>query len=235
MAGFAANPSRSLEVHRLGPEAEPVAVIDGLLLDPQALVDAAVQARFAAMTPAGNYYPGHRAPAPGAYLGVLLEALKPLLRDVFGLAADAKARASCMFSLVTQPAETLNLGQRLPHIDSDDPGRLAILHYLCGPEHGGTAFYRHRATGLAAVTPERSKGYFATLRAELDRDGSPAAAYLEGDTPLFEQIGRVEAAFDRVVVYRSCLLHSGVVDPARLGLDPRAGRLTVNTFLTPRA
>lgn len=231
---YAANPARTLEVRRLGREGEPLAVIDNLMREPQALVEAATQMRFAPLAPAGNYYPGHRAAAPGAYLSVLLEAIRPILHDVFEVQADAKAGASCHFSLVTLPPDQLNLGQRLPHIDSDDPGRLAILHYLCGPEHGGTAFYRHRASGLETVTPDRSKAYFATLRAELDRDGQPAAAYLDGDTPLFEEIGRVQAAVDRVVLYRGCLLHSGVVDPARLSLDPRGGRLTVNTFLTPR-
>lgn len=230
----AANPARTLTVRHLGPEAEPLAVIDNLLLAPQALVEAATQARFAPLAPAGNYYPGHRAAAPGAYLSVLLEAVRPVLHEVFDIPADARAGASCHFSLVTLPPGQLNLGQRLPHIDSDDPGRLAILHYLCGPEHGATAFYRHRASGLAKVTPDRSMGFFADLRAELDRDGPPPSAYLEGDTPLFEEIDRIPAAFDRVAIYRGCLLHSGVVDPARLSLDPRAGRLTVNTFLTPR-
>jgi hypothetical protein len=157
-----------------------------------------------------------------------------VLHEVFGMAPESRAKARCHFSLVTLPPERLNLGQRLPHIDSDDPERLAILHYLCGPEHGGTAFYRHRATGLARVTPDRSKDFFSTLRGELDRDGPPAGGYLEGDTPLFEEIGRIPARFNRVVIYRGCLLHSGVVDPARLSLDPRLGRLTVNTFLTPR-
>lgn len=231
---YAADPARTPEIRRLGPEGEPLAVIDNLLLEPEMLVEAAARARFAPLAPAGNYYPGHRAAAPGAYLSALLEAVRPVLHDVFGVPPDARAGASCQFSLVTLPPGQLNLGQRLPHIDSDDPGRLAILHYLCGPEHGGTAFYRHCASGLAAVTPDRSMAYFATLRGELDRDGPPVAAYLDGDTPLFEEIGRVEARFDRVVVYRGCLLHSGVVDPARLSLDPRAGRLTVNTFLTPR-
>lgn len=233
-AAHVANPARTLEVRRLGAEGEPLAVIDNMLLAPEALVEAAAGARFAPLAPAGNYYPGHRAAAPGSYLSTLLEAARPVLHEVFGVPADARAGASCHFSLVTLPPEALNLGQRLPHIDSDDPERLAILHYLCGPEHGGTAFYRHRATGLAKVTPEHSKGYFKALRGELDRDGPPAAAYLEGDTPLFEEIGRIPATFDRVVIYRGCLLHSGVVDPARLGLDARAGRLTVNTFLTPR-
>lgn len=231
---YAANPARTLEVRRLGPEDEPLAVIDGVLREPQALVEAAAEARFAPLAPAGNYYPGHRAAAPGAYLSSLLEAVRPVLHDVFSVPPDAKAGASCHFSLVTLSPDALNLGQRLPHIDSDDPNRLAILHYLCGPEHGGTAFYRHRASGLAAVTPDRSKTFFAALRGELDRDSQPAAAYLDGDTPLFEEIGRVPAAMDRVIIYRGCLLHSGVVDPARLSLDPRAGRLTVNTFLNVR-
>ncbi|MDO9335222.1 MAG: DUF6445 family protein [Caulobacter sp.] len=234
MSDHAANPARRLDVRRLGGEGEPLAVIDDMLLDPGSLVGTAAQARFAPLAPAGNYYPGHRALAPGPYLAAILEAVRPLLHEVFAVPPDSRAKASCHFSLVTLPPDDLNLGQRLPHIDSDDPGRLAILHYLCGPEHGGTAFYRHRATGLLKVTPEHSRGYLSTLRAELYRDGPPPAGYLEGGTPLFEEIERIPAAFNRLIIYRGCLLHSGIVDPARLSLDPRVGRLTVNTFLTPR-
>jgi hypothetical protein len=38
---------------------------------------------------------------------------------------------------------------------------------------------------------------------------------------------------NRLVVYRSCVLHSGhVPSPQVLTADPRAGRLTANVFLT---
>jgi hypothetical protein len=45
-------------------------------------------------------------------------------------------------------------------------------------------------------------------------------------------IDEVEAAPDRLVLYRGMQLHSGVIpDPAALSSDPRKGRVTINMFL----
>ena len=118
----------------------------------------------------------------------------------------------------------------MPHFDATSAGQIAVLHYLCDASHGGTAFYRHRSTGFETITPERLQPYIATLSAELERT-PPPQAYVTGDTPLFEQIGAVEARFDRAVIYPSRLLHSGDIRPSSLSLDPRRGRLTANSFL----
>jgi len=229
---FAPGEAPQVEVLRVGREDQPVAVIDGLLNDPAALVDHACgQARFAPLREAGNFYPGLRAPAPRTYVQALITALRPILGEVFGAPAGTRARVTCALSLATLAPEALNLAQRLPHIDTHEPRQLAILQYLCDPAHGGTAFYRHRSTGFETVGPDRAEAYLATLRGELDRDGPPAAAYVNGSTELFEQTACVEPAFGRVVVYRSHLLHSGMIHP-RSGLspDPRRGRLTANAF-----
>jgi hypothetical protein len=229
---FAPGEGPQVEIRQIGHEAQPVAVIDGLLRDPAALVDyACTQARFAPLREAGNFYPGLRAPAPRTYVQTLITALRPILAEVFDVPPDARARVTCALSLATLPPERLTVAQRLPHIDTHEPRQLAILQYLCDPAHGGTAFYRHRQTGFETVGLDRSELYLTTLRGELDRDGPPAAAYVAASTELFEQTARIEPAFGRVVVYRSNLLHSGVIDP-RSGLspDPRQGRLTANTF-----
>lgn len=119
----------------------------------------------------------------------------------------------------------------MPHVDTTNVLQFAILHYLCDERFGGTGFYRHRATGYEVITPDRA-GHFAAARERemaLVGDGG----YIAEDTPLYEQVGAVAAAFDRLIVYRSCLLHSGLVgDPSLLSADPRAGRLTANIFLT---
>ena len=142
--------------------------------------------------------------------------------------------ASCNLSLVTLRPEQLNLAQRLPHVDTVDPLQIAFLHYLCEPRFGGTAFYRHRATGFETLTPERLATHKRALDTEL-AEAAPGAGYITGDTALYEQTAAFEAAFDRMLIYRSRVFHSGQINPdAGLSPDPRVGRLTANIFLTYR-
>jgi hypothetical protein len=216
----------------VGRERQAVVVVDNMLRDPAALVELVAGTCDFSPTPiAGNFYPGVRAPAPDGYVPCLSEALGPVVAQVFGDLAGRKARTSSCVSLLTFTPDQLNLAQRVPHFDAADSGQIAVLHYLCGPTDGGTAFYRHRSTGFEAITPERRNGYVARLQGELEQI-PPPQAYVTGDTPLFEQIGAVDARFDRVVIYRSQLLHAGNILPGcSFSDDPRQGRLTANSFL----
>jgi hypothetical protein len=227
---FSLNPRPRAQLSHLGREGEPLLCLDGLMRDARQLADYAVQqGGFAPVHGPAGGYPGVRAPAPLDYVGAVVRALDPVLRDAFGLQGVRLGRAECNFSLVTLGAAELVPSQRVPHIDTTDPLQFAFLHYLCGPEQGGTAFYRHRATGFEAITPEREAEYQAIRATEPD----PAPGYIAGDTPEFEQIAAIDAAFDRLLVYRSRQLHSGLV-PGKLSVDPRHGRLTANIFVTYR-
>jgi len=136
------------------------------------------------------------------------------------------------FSLVTTPAEALVPIQRIPHIDGTNPDELAVLHYLCGPELGGTSFYRHRSTQLEIITPQNLETWMGAVNREVGERGMPPAQYVDGDTPLFERIARYEAQYNRALVYRGTSLHSGNIPRAFVpDANPRTGRLTVNTFL----
>ncbi len=105
------------------------------------------------------------------------------------------------------------------------------MHYLLGPESGGTAFYRHRATGFEAITPDRQARYEDAAQAE-DHSGEPGPAYHYGDNDRYEMIGEIEAKPDRFILYRGWSLHSGVIPTnANLSADPSEGRLTINMFL----
>lgn len=219
----------------LGEEREPVLIIDNAVSAPRELVDiAANDTRFSDADGADNFYPGRLAPTPLAYVGDLARALDPLIREGFSLRGVAPGRASCNFSLATLPPERLALAQRIPHVDTVDPHQFAILHYLCDPKLGGTGFYRHRATGFEVLTPDRLEAYLSTLDGELTQT-PPAAAYIGGDTAQFVRTRLVDAVFNRVIVYRSRVLHSGHIPlPEALSADPRRGRLTANIFLTYR-
>jgi hypothetical protein len=213
---------------RIGVEGQPIAIVDGFHPDPDALPAAAAIAGF---EPGRHHYPGIRAAPPADYFTQVRPALVPVLREVFGHAAGVEL-LDASFSIVTTPPAELGMAQRLPHIDALQPGRIALVHYLALDGGDGTAFFRHRASGFETIDAGRSPAYLAQLNAEL-RAEAPAPAYPFGDTPLFERIQHVEARYNRAVIYRSALLHSGAIAPdARLDADPGTGRLTVTAFLS---
>jgi len=226
-----------LEVSRdlLGHEGEPLLLIEGVLTQPQSLIDyAATEVGFAPAWTATGGYPGVRAPAPLNYVNQLVRRLDPLIRKGFALGPVKLARAECSLSMVTLPPSRLTPQQQVPHVDTVDAHQFAILHYLCGIEHGGTAFYRHRATGFETLTPERQASY-DRLRGEEQAEAGGMPDYIRGDHPHFVQHACYDSLVDRVIVYRSRTLHSGQIgEDAALSDDPRRGRLTANIFLNYR-
>ncbi|MGL6159933.1 DUF6445 family protein [Microbulbifer sp.] len=220
-----------IQVASLGGERRPLLVIDGLAAEPESLVE------FAAGAPpfrarGGDYYPGVRKPLPQAYAEKLCEALDQVLREVFELPPGARAQPLlCALSIATTPPQQLRPIQRLPHFDTSDPNQLAVVHYLCPPQFGGTAFYRHRASGFEFIDSERLHGYAAQLKGQV-MASPPAPGYLDGDSELFEQIACIDARFNRALIYRGNQLHSGNIDPhCGLSADPRTGRLTATSFI----
>lgn len=216
------------EITLIGDERAPVVVIDDFSPEPDALVDYAARSTFQPVI--NNLYPGVRAPAPSYYVGEVTARVERLAQEVFGL--KGFSGSECDFSLVTTRPEQLQLLQAFPHFDTTDTRQLAVLHYLCRPEMGGTSFYRHRSTRYESITRERRAPYLATLGAELKASGPPERAYVNGDTQLHERIGTVDAAYNRLVIYRSVVLHSGnIARGFTFDSDVRKGRLTLNTFL----
>jgi hypothetical protein len=212
----------------VGDEQVPVVEADGLSGDPRGLVEEACGLAWSRTSP---HYPGVRAAAPSATVQALLTPLAGLLRERFALAGRVRV-VSCEYSLVTTPPAQLSPIQRLPHVDVPEPGRVAVLLYLCPPSHGGTALFRHRATGLQTLTSRSFREYLDVLRSEIDAHGPPAGGYLDDGEPLFERLHVTQAAFNRVVIYPSNAPHCGQIAPAcPLSPDPREGRLTLNAFL----
>jgi uncharacterized protein DUF6445 len=221
-----ANPAFRVSTRFVGAERLPVVCIDDFLLDPAPLV---TQASEAAFIDVGSRYPGVRAPAPQAYVDVLLASTYKVIEEIFD-APPAADLDMCAFSMVTTAPANLRAIQRIPHFDGPETGRIAFLHYLCAPYQGGTSFYRHRATGLAEITSQKVEFYRDTVVRELGSE-APAQDYVLDDTRFFERIHRVEAAFNRLVIYKGNALHSGDINERTvLSEDPRRGRLTINGF-----
>ncbi|MXP28627.1 hypothetical protein GRI58_07320 [Porphyrobacter algicida] len=183
---------------------------------------------------ATNNYPGLRRiidetdDTAWAYVRSLLEAMTPFLGGAFDLDGFELIEAS--FSLVTTPSHELSSVQRMPHFDSVEPDFYAVMQYLAPCE--GTAFYRHRTSGVETVTPAEVHDFIAQAR----HDSHYATAeYIYGDTEYYETIARVEGHEGRLVAYPGRLLHSGLIPADFVGnVDPEHGRLTCNFFIRSR-
>ena len=219
-----------IAVARIGAEREPVVVVDNFLENPGLLVDyAAGHSAFSGVLDA--FYPGARAPIPAIYCFALRAFLGGAIAEAFGLGNSVVTGELSHFSLVTTPPDRLKLVQRMPHFDNTNPKQLALLHYLCRPEHGGTSFYRHRRTRFEFIDEARKDRYADAVAADFAHLGPPPAKYICGDDPMFERTLSFAAAFNRVLIYRSINLHSADIGPAfAFDGNPRSGRLTANTF-----
>ena len=225
---FPLSPQPRLTAAYIGDEREPVLRAEAMLDQPQTLVDLAAPGSFAPAFSSAGGYPGLRAPAPRDYVETIVRALTGPIGEAFALGPIRPVEANCSYSLVTLPEDQLVPVQRAPHVDTVDGWQFAILHYLCDAGFGGTAFYRHRATGYETLTEDRLPAYHAARAAE-----GWAAGYVEDGAPWFDKIAEVSAHFNSLVVYRSRVLHSGrILAPERLSPDPRRGRLTANIFVT---
>jgi hypothetical protein len=221
-----------ISIRHIGHELIPVMVLDNFVPFHEQLV---MDASMLAYQPIGPYYPGVRAAVPPRLVTRFLTSIEPLMAETFSFASPLAVFES-YYSLVTTRPEELAPIQRLPHFDSVDPGRFALLHYLARSSAGGTAFFRHRATGFERVTAARLPIYEKALQEDISRAGLPSAAYISGDTALFEQIGHVEARYNRAIIYPGNCLHCADIPPDMVfSSDPAVGRLTVNTFLQATA
>lgn len=222
------NPHARVAVEHQGREGEPVIVLDDVLADPDAWREAGATAAYARI---GPHYPGVRARTPAGWAEAMRDELLPLLADTFALDPVPGVLES-YFSVVTTSPERLQPIQRLPHFDGFERSRIAILIYLSGADRGGTAFYRQRDTGFETVDRARFPAFEAALNRGVAAHGLPRAAYINGDTELYEQVAAYDARPNRALIYRSRTLHCAAIAPGTpLPPDPTRGRLSVNCFL----
>lgn len=219
----------SYKAYRVGNEKTPVLVIDNFMDRAELLVDYC--AGVGRLEKIDSFYPGIRMQAPDIYVHALHHYLGTLLEHAFNLPLQKIQGSKALFSIVTTPPELLSPKQQLPHIDSFETGDLACVHYLCSPELGGTALYRHKSTGYETINSSQIDHYNETLIQE-GALHSGDAVYMHGPNKFFDQIAAIGAVFNRLVIYPSNILHSGTISPGCvLDADPRKGRLTLNTFV----
>ena len=218
MSPYRPSADARLEIRRIGTEQNPLLIVDNPIAEPQALIDAACAAQF--YTPEHTLYPGVNARLPEAYYTAIIALLRGPLEGVFGLSVKAYLDYFGFFGLATTAGGKPI--QSVPHYDGANPALVAMVHYLCPETYEGTAFYRHRATGIEAVDPEHEADFATLAGAELGA-GQGMAAY--------QEIARAELRFNRLIVYCGNMLHRALLDGADLSADPAQGRLTANGFI----
>lgn len=216
------------KIKYLGLSQEPVVIIDNFYPNFDDLKKAAVKCDFAKHA---EFYPGVQAGANPSHLQPVAPLLTQIFKDAFGI-QQGVSLVQCAYSIVTTADADLSPIQRLPHVDTTDVGRIALLHYLSGAEQGGTAFYRHRKTGLEVLSPDT----YETYRTALEAEGLPKAGYMRGSDERFKMIEDVAAKPNRAILYRSAFLHSGYIpEYIDLSSDPAKGRLTLNSFFQAKS
>jgi hypothetical protein len=218
--------------HTIGTEGRPLVVVEDFAQDVDALISYANSGEPFRAT-AGDLYPGVRKPAPPEYAQDFCKLYGDVFREAFGLPGSSTPRVIfSAFSITTTEPQHLRPVQRVPHFDTSAANQLAIVHYLCGPEHGGTAFYRHRSTGFETISHERLHDYAKMLKREVMTEHPPPAKYMDGDDALFIRIAGYEAHRNRALIYPSNVLHSGNIrGVSPLDTPPRNARLTLNSFV----
>lgn len=225
-------PGWKVTLGRIGKEQQPILIIDNFSPDPRIWFEKASALSFTIRAP---YYPGIRAKVAEEYLADHIPPLTPLLKDLFGFKNGIRVTES-NYSLVTTRPENLLPPQVIPHFDGGGDNMVALLHYLCAPAHGGTAFYRHRSTGLETILDKDYEPiYRPALLSDAERCGMPPQRYFRESDDIFERIYSCDAVFNRAIVYRGSHLHAiDIPDGFAFDPSPSRGRLTVNTFMIPK-
>ena len=231
---YALSDKISIDSIKIGNTQQKILVLDNVLKAPETMQAFAYANTFSPY-PSMQFnkgYPGIRLSAPADYSQSLMETIKPILTSEYNYPSDSTiGKTECSISLMTVKPENLALTQLTPHIDTNNFHQFAILLYLCNDTHGGTAFYRHNATGLEIITPETSDVFIKSYFDELNNK-KPKQEYFTDSNEYFTKTGVVDVRFNRMIIYRSCLLHSSHIRPERsIDSNPRTGRLTVNSFV----
>ncbi len=225
------NPAGRLAVTYVGHEKTPVLCIDDFLSNCQVMrEDARHQAAFSAEM--RTMYPGVRAKLPGSYVKTALNSLATVLSRVYGLGSQLNVRVDdASYAIVSLAEDALNPYQCIPHFDNLITKSFAFLHYLNEGDFGGTGFFRHIPTNIERVTLDSNRHYQESVMNFFKRHGQPEKAYIKDTNAHYELIHKFDYSPNRLLVYPSNLLHSGLIRPDKdINPNPETGRLTASIF-----
>ena len=243
---------------QLGNQSPPAVVIDNFYKYPERIYSIANSLDYDLMFGARRYrnYPGRR-----SYISWKLETVHRTLIETFnqyyreGIKQDLVRYKPVVFTKMDMgdlhSADTL---QKVPHID-DESVATAII-YLSDEDatiESGTYFYEHKASGLRYL-PDNPTMEIVEMMAQIDLDPLAAHSYrtfikklMSQDSdklplnaeasavttvnPIWEITSRVEAKFNRCLLFPARHFHSAVLRP-KSDTTARYVRTTQNIFLS---
>jgi hypothetical protein len=227
------HPQFSYRVDYIGNEKTPVLIVDNFLHEAEVLLGFAMQ--YGEFRDGTDFYPGIQSEVPEFYSAALQAYLGNIICATFNIEPTQISHSQSMYSMVLTPPARLAIPQARPHTDTNKKNKFACVHYLCTPEKGGTSLYRHRATGFETLSEARMDEYAEHLEQEV-KDSSWLQKYINGSNKYYEEIGRYEANFNRLVMYPGDALHSASIpENFKFFPNPKIGRLTLNSFIHLKA
>ncbi|MGO2010583.1 DUF6445 family protein [Pseudoalteromonas sp.] len=226
------NPSYKVTSIKINDINEDILIVDDFIKDVEPIMHFAKQ--YAYLHPVGSdgtLYPGKRDDMPEPYFKVFIELINNLLEKKLLNTDDKNIYLhKAKLSLVTLKPEELNTLQKMPHVDSTDDKTFAAVHYLVGSEFGGTAIYRYVPFNLIKITKDKEHLVHEMIE-QVKNNPIQHQSYLSDNTCLFEKVVNVNAKLNRVVLYRSNLLHSANLKDKKNHLDNISlGRLSIASF-----
>jgi hypothetical protein len=243
---LALNDRRELEIQLVAVGGTQVLIIDNLYRRPADVRRLALGLDF--FPPLRGMYPGAFA-STGVSAGPVLHQVNSLARDVIGRALTFRGASEdedVSFAMLTRRRGDLVPIQRQPHIDPND---YTGIIYLNPPAQcaGGTAFWRHRPSGLQAMplpwspflAPLLSR-YQARNQEELLQSfatealSEPMEGYPTRTNRFWELTEVIPMRFNRLVLFNARLFHSGHIPEGAFGDEASSQRLTQNLYLYRR-
>jgi hypothetical protein len=182
---------RTMSVGLIGSEQEPLLQIDGMLADPERLLQSADRIAFAPAFSAAGGYPGLRAAAPRAYVEHMVQTLTGPIARAFGLGKIRPTKADCAFSIVTLPPDRLAPAQRAPHVDTTNRTIYATRR---SAERPSTITERRasRPSRPTASPPSWLRGSKKRRRMDMRRMASRGSSERQRSTPTSTELSCIE-------------------------------------------
>jgi hypothetical protein len=227
------NPDSIIQVAPLR-NGQSVLIVDNALLDPQRMVNFAVDNRDAFVQAPFNAYPGIQMRLPDLVADRLDEFFAANVRRYLNVRRTL--RMHCRLAMVTTTPDQLQPRQWICHRDSQEvePGQIiaaSVLYLFHDESLGGTSFYAPRKSARETALLVHDSGTLG--RDEFGKKYGMAPGYFSGLDSHFEKLGSVPAKWNRMIFYDGSVFHSGdIFSPNKLSDDPRTGRLSLNGFFT---
>ncbi|MGB0343028.1 MAG: DUF6445 family protein [Parvibaculales bacterium] len=223
--------SQPCQVQNVGNSKTPVLVFDDFHENCAEIADYAVNKADFTNAPS-DAFPGYKAALPQDLTLDMLRAVLPDIYTHYAVPRDLRINViSAFFGLVSDPDDTLDATQSRPHYDHALPCSFAILHYVNPGQFGGTGFFRHMPSGFELITGDNQKDYHRSVDGFLSEHGLPQG-YDMTQQDHYKLLDAVDYHTNRLLIYPSGLLHSGLINPPEdLSPDPALGRLTSSIFI----